>query len=49
MLASSSQRCGLLKISLSNAFIRGNQINQVCGLAREPRWGRSEEEMGEDP
>ena len=20
----------------------------VCGLAREPRWGRSEEEMGED-
>ena len=21
----------------------------VCGLAREPRWGRSEEEMGEDP
>ena len=21
----------------------------VCGLAREPRWGRAEEEMGEDP
>ena len=20
----------------------------VCGLAREPRWGRAEEEMGED-
>jgi len=32
---------------------RAGGINQcwspVCGLAREPRWGRAEEEMGEDP